>query len=147
MTVEYEFRKPPRTDALVAATRSRADTWVYDIDRAYPPEQPVPSEAIVGSWEVDRLGNLTGRFARNDRYRPVERCTRLLKPYVHAAAKSNRDQWIVEIDERGESSFPDIPPHLVRGWWYVDADGRVSDQFRPNSLWQDDVDAVAVADR
>lgn len=101
-----EFRKPPRTDALVAATRSRADTRVYDIDRAYPPEQPVPSEAIVGSWEVDRLGNLTGRFARNDRYRPVERCTRPLKPYVHAAAKSNRDQWIVEIDERGESSFP-----------------------------------------
>lgn len=136
MKVEYEIRRPPENSALLAAARSAAGTWIYDIDRAYPPEQRVPSEAIVGSWEVDALGNLTGRFARNDRYRPVERCTRTLKPYVHTAAKSNRDQWIVEIDERGESSFPDVPPHCVRGWWYVDVDGRVTEQFRPNSLWE-----------
>jgi len=57
---------------------------------------------------------------------------------MHAAAKTNRDQWIVEIDPRGEAHFPNIPPALIRGWWYVDKAGKITDQFRPNSLREPD---------
>jgi hypothetical protein len=133
--IEYETRVPPQEPALIAAAKGAPGGWVYDIDHVYPDDQPVPSEAIRGSWEVDARGNLTGRFARNARYRALRRSTRTLEPYVHAGAKTNRDQWIVEIDPRGEALFPEIPPHLIRGWWYVDKDGKITDQFRPNSLW------------
>jgi hypothetical protein len=135
--LEFEVREPPQNPALIAAARSGPDTWIYEIDRVYSTDQPVPSEAIRGSWEVDVHGQMTGRFVANNRYRPVEYTTRTLKPYLHAAAKTNRNQWIVEIDARGESSFPDIPPHLIRGWWYVNAAGLLTGEFRPNSLWSE----------
>ena len=83
-------------------------------------------------------GRLTGLFPPNARYRPIEQCSHTFKPYVHAAADTNRDQWIVEIDPRGEDRFPDIPEALIRGWWYVDAHGKVTDRFRPNACWIDD---------
>jgi len=138
--VKFEIRTPPQDPTLVAAASAQPGSWVYEVDRPYPPEQQVPPEAIAGSWEVNAAGKLTGKYARNNqRYRPVMRSTRPLKPYMHAAAKTNRDQWIVEIDPRGESLFPNIPPSLVRGWWYVDKTGRITDQFRPNSLWEPDI--------
>ena len=128
----------PDDPALVAAARGTSGGWVYDVDRSYPADQQVPPEAIRGSWQVDGAGRLTGQYARNPRYRAIEHSTRTLKPYMHAATKTNRDQWIVEIDPRGEASFPDIPPHLIRGWWYVDQAGAITEQFRPNSLWTPD---------
>ena len=133
--VQTEQRVPPDDPSLVAAAKAGPGQWVYDIDRPYPADQPVPPEAIRGSWQVDDAGRLTGQYARNPRYRAIEHPTRTLEPYVHATARTNRDQWIVEIDPRGEASFPDIPPHLIRGWWYVDPSGVITDQFRPNSLW------------
>lgn len=135
--VEFEIRILPQDPQLLEAAKARSGGWVYEVDRPYPPDQYVPPEAIRGSWEVGNDGKLTGRYARNARYRAVvERPPRLLKPFMHAAAKTNRDQWIVEIDERGESLFPDIPPPLVRGWWYVDKQGKITSEFRPNSLWE-----------
>jgi hypothetical protein len=134
--VEFEMRTPPQDPALAAAASGKPGGWVYEVDRPYPPEQQVPPEAIRGSWEVNADGKLTGKYARNRRYRPVQRSSRLLKPYMHAAAKTNRNQWIVEIDPRGEASFPNIPTSLIRGWWYVDATGTITDQFRPNSMWE-----------
>lgn len=137
-SVHTEQRVLPDDPVLVAAARAAPGQWVYDIDRPYPPDQPVPPEAIRGSWQVDGSGRLTGQYARNARYRAIERSSRVLEPYVHAAAKTHRDQWIVETDPRGEALFPEVPPHLVRGWWYVDREGRVTDQFRPNSQWTAD---------
>jgi len=130
------MRVPPDDSRLREAAKAHSGGWVYEIDRSYPPDQHVPPEAIRGSWEVGSDGKLTGKYARNERYRAVELSQRLLKPYMHAAAKTNRDQWIVEIDERGEKFFPDIPPSLVRGWWYVDKTGKITQEFRPNSLWE-----------
>lgn len=69
------------------------------------------------------------------RYRAIETCGRPLDPYAHAAAATHREQWIVEIDPRGEDRFPDIPDAMIRSWWYVDADGRIADRFRPKSRW------------
>ena len=111
--------------------------WVYDIDRHYPDDQPVPPEAIRGAWKIDDAGEVTEAYEKNARYRPVEISARPLKPYMYAAARTNRAQWIVEINPRGETFFPDIPPKCVKGWWYVDAEGLINGEFRPNSQWDE----------
>ena len=129
-------RSPPADPALVQDARSRPGEWLFDVDRTYPADQPVPPEAIRGAWKIGADGRITDEFTSNARYRAVERCARKLKPHVHAAARRNRDQWITEIDPRGEDLFSNIPAELVRGWWYVDAQGVVSSDFRPNSLWR-----------
>jgi len=134
--VKFEMRPLPQEPELIAAARANPGGWVYEVDRPYPAEQQVPPEAIRGSWEVNPDGKLTGKYARNLRYRPVQRSSRRLKQYMHAAARTNRDQWIVEIDPRGETHFPNIPASLIRGWWYVDKTGTITDQFRPNSKWE-----------
>lgn len=136
--VNYEQRTPPTEESLVTAARQNAGGWVYDIDWTYPDTQRVPPEAIRGGWQVGSDGRLTGAFAPNSRHRAVEHCDRELKPYVHAAARTSRDQWIVEIDPRGEKLFPAIPESMIRGWWYVDEAGVVTKRFRPNSAWVND---------
>jgi hypothetical protein len=143
LDLRYEQCSPPHEASLVDAAKQQPNGWVYDIDWAYPETQRTPPEAIRGSWKVDGDGQLTGLFAVNPRYRPVERCERKLKPYVHAAARTNRSQWIVEIDPRGEDQFPNISEEMIRGWWYVDDQGVVTDQFRPNSRWAGETDAAA----
>ena len=136
MSDATESRPPPTDPALMEQAKASPGGWLYDIDRSYPADQPVPTEAIRGAWKIDEQGRATSDFTPNARYRAVMRCTRVLKPYVHAAARNNRDQWISEIDSRGENLFPNIPPSLIRGWWYVTEQGTVSQEFRPNSLWQ-----------
>ena len=113
MTVEH--RTPPADPALHDAARYHPGKWIYDIDWPYPAAQRTPPEAIRGGWEVGPDRRLTDLFTPNARYRPIEQCSHNLKPYVHAAAETNRDQWIVEIDPRGEDRFPDIPETLIQG--------------------------------
>lgn len=137
-TVRYEFREPPADPKLRQAAKEKPGSYVYDIDWPYPDNQPTPPEAIRGSWEIDSDGNITTRYAVNAKYRAIVHCSRLLKPYMHAGAKHTRDQWIVEIDPRGEPLFPAIPNDLVRGWWYVNKEGIITDQFRPNAGWTED---------
>jgi hypothetical protein len=135
-TVIYEVLTPPQDPSLVAKAKAQPGGWIYDIDWNYPANQAVPPEAIRGGWEVNANGEFTGRFARNNRYRAVSRSPRSVKPYMRAAARTNRDQWIVEIDPRGEALFPDTPEALIRGWWYVNKNGVITDSFRPNALWK-----------
>lgn len=134
----FVHRTPPNDEGLVEAAKAQPGGWVYDIDWDYPETQRTPPEAIRGGWQVGADGRLTGVFSPNERYRAVERCDRTLKSYMHAGARTNKSQWIVDIDERGEALFPNIPEHLIRGWWYVDDQGLVTDRFRPNSRWIDD---------
>jgi hypothetical protein len=134
--ISYNKLDIPVDEELVSRAKLNPNTWVYDIDWDYKPDQRVPPEAIRGGWEVDSQGNLTGLFARNGRYRPIEHCERLLPRYMHAAAMRYPGRWIVEIDPRGEALFPAIPDELIRGWWYVDNDGKITDLFRENSLWE-----------
>ncbi len=134
--MQYELREPPSDPKLIQAAAIHPGEWIYDIDWDYPENQRTPPEAIRGGWEVGPDGRFTGRFASNPRYRAIQNLDRPLKPYMHAGAKTSRSQWIVEIDPRGEKLFPEIPEELIRGWWYVDANGSITRQFRPNSKWK-----------
>ncbi len=134
--IQYERRESPKDPKLIQAAAAQPGGWVYDIDWSYPESQRTPPEAVRGGWEIGLDGKFTGRFAPNPRYRAVQRSDRPLKPYMHAGAQANRSHWIAEIDPRGENLFPDIPEELIRGWWYVDADGKITHQFRPNSKWK-----------
>jgi hypothetical protein len=42
--------------------------WVYKIEGDYGPNDAVPREAIVGAWQVDENGNITGDFIPNPNY-------------------------------------------------------------------------------
>jgi hypothetical protein len=131
----YETRIPPADDRLIAAARSNRGGWVYDLDFEYRTDDSVPPEAIRGAWEVSGSGILTGRYRKNERYRPIEECERSLKPYLHAAARFSPGKWVGEIDSTGEHLFPNIPDELIRGWWLVVKDGNITKSFRPNSLY------------
>ncbi len=132
-----QTREPSSNPTLVeAATTAKPGSWVYEIDWSYPDDQRTPPEAIVGGWEVGDGGKLTGKYVSNSRYRPIQHPAWDLKPYMHAGARFSRSQWITDVDPRGEHLFPNIPEELIRGWWYVDADGKITDKFRPNSKWK-----------
>jgi hypothetical protein len=131
----YETRIPPEDDRLAEAARSNRGGWVYDLDFEYMADESVPPEAIRGAWEVSESGSITGRYMKNDRYRPIEDCDRPLKPYVHAAARFYPGKWVSEVDQSGEHLFPNVPDKLIRGWWLVGKDGIVTEKFRPSSLY------------
>ena len=42
--------------------------WIYRIAGDFAPEQDIPPEAIIGAWEVDANGEITGEFMDNPIY-------------------------------------------------------------------------------
>lgn len=61
-------KKLPPDEAKAAALKCPGG-WVYEIDGRFDPAQPVPGEAIIGVWQVDPAGMITGLFfpAKRDR--------------------------------------------------------------------------------
>ena len=53
-----------------AEARSFPGGWIYRIDARFDPDGRVPPEGIIGAFEVDPDGDLTGLFVPNDGYRP-----------------------------------------------------------------------------
>ena len=66
-------QEPELTDALRARLANEAAQnpggWVYQIDGDYGPADGVPPHVIIGAWEVDNSGQLTGVFKENPNYR------------------------------------------------------------------------------
>jgi len=135
---EYDVRTPPQQGRLIEAAHSNRGGWVYEIDVEYLQSEKTPPEAIQGAWEVSSSGALTGRYKPNNRYRAVIECDRVLKPYMHAAVRHYPNRWISEIDPVGEHLFPDVPDKLIRGWWLVGGDGKITNRFRPSSSYNPD---------
>lgn len=114
--------------------------WVYKVDWEYAPGQYTPPEAVVGAFEVDEQGKLTGKFEENPNYRAVKMATRPARDYmnrVHAPHQSS--QWVIEIDPAYDEQFPAVPPEGQIGRWYVGEDGRLTGQFRPNPFYTGDI--------
>lgn len=61
---------PPITDELRAAARNQPNGWVYPTDPMYAPGEATPGYAIIGAWQVDGNGEITGEFQPNPDYRP-----------------------------------------------------------------------------
>ncbi|WP_329086356.1 MULTISPECIES: type VII secretion system-associated protein [unclassified Streptosporangium] len=61
---------PPVTDDLRRQARLRPDSWMYAVDPFFDPEGEVPPYGIVGAWQVDGRGEITGEFRHNPGYRP-----------------------------------------------------------------------------
>ncbi len=59
--------KTPRPEAIEEA-KLNPGGWVYEIAEGYDPNGAVPPEAIVGAWQVDDAGNITGEFKPNPNY-------------------------------------------------------------------------------
>lgn len=57
------------TEEVIQAARAHPGGFVYKIEGSFGPDDAVPPEAIVGVWEVDPSGKLTGKFLENPNYR------------------------------------------------------------------------------
>jgi hypothetical protein len=65
--------KGPPKDAVAEAKLHR-NGWVYKVDGSFGVDEQVPSEAIMGAWQVDSEGIILGEFIPNPHYRaPGER--------------------------------------------------------------------------
>jgi hypothetical protein len=60
---------PEPTEAMREEARRNPGGWVYVVDGTFGPNEVVPADRIIGSWKVDRRGNLTGKFKPNPEYR------------------------------------------------------------------------------
>jgi hypothetical protein len=121
------------TAEIIAEAKRTPGGWVYKVDWQYPDDQYTPPEAIIGAFEVDENGNLTGKFEANADYRPVKIASRKARDYMdRVRPEHQRNQWVIEIDPDYDDQFPDVPPEGQIGRWYVGPDGSLTGQFRPN---------------
>lgn len=58
-------QKPTPSPEIVAQARTQPNSWIYELDGKFGPNDVVPREAVVGAWQVDSRGNITGSFIRN----------------------------------------------------------------------------------
>lgn len=52
----------------IKVARCNSNGWVYRIAGRFKENERVPPDAIVGAWEVDSNGNITGTFQKNANY-------------------------------------------------------------------------------
>lgn len=64
---EQKLLSQPSIEEVAEAKRYPGG-WIYRIAGHYSPEDSVPPEAIVGAWQVNELGVITGAFHSNPRY-------------------------------------------------------------------------------
>ena len=58
-------QEPTPSPKIVAQARTQPNSWIYEFDGKFGPNDEVPREAIVGAWQVDAAGNIVGGFIRN----------------------------------------------------------------------------------
>jgi len=75
MAEESEMKDTAHTPTDEAREQARRNPggWVYKIEGDYGPEDAVPREAIVGAWQVDENGIITGDFIPNPNFRGPRR--------------------------------------------------------------------------
>ena len=134
--LDTEKRSPPADPALREAARNTPGGWVYEIDGPNRPDAYTPPEAVKGGWRVDVDGELTGEYAPNPSFRPIQRLDRKLPRYMTAGARFVHDEWIAEIAPAAEHLFPDVPHNQKVGFWYVNSSGVLTDMFRANSKFE-----------
>jgi hypothetical protein len=135
----------PDTQAIEAA-KQNANGWVYKIDFRYPSQDQVPPEAIVGAWKVNAQGVIEGEFVPNASYCPIERSKRRLVDAMYEPMPAMAGLWVVEMDPRYEQRASQVDVEAIVGYWLMDENGHITDQFRPNSKYRpSQIDAIMQA--
>jgi hypothetical protein len=67
----------PTPEAIAEAKRNPGGS-VYAIDEPYTSYDSAPTEAIVGAWQVDARGDISGAFIPNPYYRRPGPCFRFV---------------------------------------------------------------------
>jgi hypothetical protein len=131
---------PQITPEIEAEAARNPDGWVYKVDWNYPADQYTPPEAIVGGFQVDGHGRLTGHFEPNPNYRRVIVAARQPQEYMLRKRPAHQcNQWETEIDPNYHHLFPNVPPEGLIGDWYIGANGTITGQFRPNAKYKGDI--------
>jgi hypothetical protein len=124
---------PEITQDVIDEAKRNPGGWVYKVDWNYSPDQYTPPEAIIGGFEVDPNGNLTGHFEANPNYRAVKIASRPPREYmVKSLGSYEKSKWTTEMDPAFDHLFPEVPPEGFTGDWYIGPDGKYTGQFRPN---------------
>lgn len=61
---------PSLTDELREQARRSPGKWFYAIDPFFDPGGEVPPYGIIGAWQADERGEISGEFRHNPNYRP-----------------------------------------------------------------------------
>ena len=61
-------QEPVPSYEAIEAARRQPNSWIYELDGNFGPDDEVPPEAIVGAWQVDFAGKIAGHFIRNPNY-------------------------------------------------------------------------------
>ncbi|MFI9362646.1 type VII secretion system-associated protein [Kitasatospora sp. NPDC053057] len=72
-------KEPTLTSAMRVEARKRPGQWLYSVDPGFDPNEDVPSQGIVGAWQIDRTGDVA-EFVHNPNYRPSPMALGLTRP-------------------------------------------------------------------
>jgi hypothetical protein len=61
------------TQGEINEAKKHPNGWVYRIDGDFSDEDDIPPEAIIGAWEVNSKGDLTGIWKGNKNFIPVDK--------------------------------------------------------------------------
>ncbi len=62
------YQEPVPSDETIDLARRQPNSWIYELDGNFGPDDAVPPESIVGAWQVDHTGRIAGSFIRNQNY-------------------------------------------------------------------------------
>ena len=61
-------QEPVPSFAVIEQARRQPNSWIYELDGVFAPDDDVPPEAIIGAWRADYTGRIVGSFVRNSNY-------------------------------------------------------------------------------
>jgi len=133
-------KKKKLPSSLVEEAKKHPNGYVYEFDSRFHPEGAIPNYAIKGAWPVGGNGVISGEFEPNPHY-SEERIVKLLK-----LAAKNPNKQIPDIDYRldGEKN---VPIFTVRGYWPVDANGKIGKAYNPNPKFDKEKSSAYIKSR
>ncbi len=122
------------TKNTISSAKKNPGGWVYHIVGSFSPNQTIPPEHILGAWEVDKNGNLTGKFHPNEKFNSFSSKYYTPPEYIYFLAKDNKNKWIYEIDDEFKNKV-DVPLNKIYGAWLVDSNGDLTGNFKINPIY------------
>ena len=94
---------PSLTDELREQARRSPGKWFYAIHPFFDPGGEVPPYGIIGAWQADERGEISGEFRHNPNYRPSPVALDYPDPPIPWTMPSSSARPVMP---RGRASFP-----------------------------------------